>query len=82
MAALDKQFEEESFLGCVGKVVEIDECKIDRRKYERRHIVERSWILGIIHRGNSINYWHKICPDNKRERYSSSFDTETCGAWE
>jgi len=65
MAALDEQFEEEGLLG--GEIVEIDECKIGRQKYEGR-IVEGSWILGMIHRGNLANYRLEICPNNKRDK--------------
>jgi len=68
MAALDEHFENEDLLGGVGEVVEIDECKIGRRKYERGRIVEGSWILGMIHRGHSANYRLEICPDNKRDK--------------
>jgi len=68
MAALDEQFKQEGLLGSIGEVVEIDECKIGRRKYERGRIVEGSWILGMIHRGNLANYRLKICPNNKRDK--------------
>jgi len=59
MATLDEQFEQED-LRDVGKVVEIDECKIGRRKYERGRIVEGSWI--------PANYRLEICRDNKRDK--------------
>jgi len=68
MAALDEQFEGEGLLGGVGEIVEIDECKIGRRKYERGRVVEGSWILGMIHRGHPTNYRLEICPDNKRDK--------------
>ncbi|KMQ86603.1 putative transposase-like protein [Lasius niger] len=54
-------------IGGVGEIVEIDECKIGRRKYERERVVEGSWILGIIHRGYAHKYRLEICPDNKRD---------------
>lgn len=68
MVALDDHFESEGQLGGVGEIIEIDECKIDRRKYERGRIVEESWILGIIHRDHLENYRLEICPDNKRDK--------------
>lgn len=68
MAALDEEFQEEGLLGGVGEIIEIDECKIGRRKYERGRVVEGSWILGMIHRGHATNYRLEICPDNKRDK--------------
>jgi len=56
MATLDKQFEQKDLLGGIGEVVEIDECRIGRRKYERGRIVEELWILGMIHCGHPANY--------------------------
>ncbi|XP_033226669.1 histone H4-like [Belonocnema kinseyi] len=56
MLALDSNFKEDGRLGGVGEVVEIDEYKIGRRKYERGRVMEGSWILGMIHRGHSYNY--------------------------
>jgi len=68
MAALDTDFEEQGPIGGLGKVVEIDECKIGRRKFERGRVVEGSWILGLIERGCPENYRLEICPDNKRDK--------------
>lgn len=67
MAALDNHFETEGQIGGPGEIVEIDECKIGRRKYERGRVVEGSWIPGMIHRGHSENYRLEICPENKRD---------------
>lgn len=36
IATLDEQFQEEGLFGSVGEIVEIDECKKGRRKYEWR----------------------------------------------
>lgn len=41
MAALDNQFEHEGKIG-VREILEIDECKIGQRKYERRRVVDNS----------------------------------------
>lgn len=48
--------------------MEIDECKIGRRKYERGRVIKGSWILGMILRGHSSKYRLEICPDNKRDK--------------
>jgi len=53
---LDERFEEEDRIRDVSEIVEIDECKIGRRKYERGRVVEGSWILGMIRKGNACNY--------------------------
>lgn len=66
MLALDEEFEKEGKIGGPNEIVEIDECKIDRRKYYRG-IVEGAWILGMIHRGHAANYRLEICPNNKRD---------------
>jgi len=47
MADLDTDFEEQGPIGGLGKVVEIDECKIGRRKFERGRVVEGSWTLDL-----------------------------------
>ncbi|XP_018399788.1 PREDICTED: uncharacterized protein LOC108777409 [Cyphomyrmex costatus] len=68
MISLDNEFEFEGKNGGQGKVVEIDECKIGRRKYQRGRVVEGSWILGFIERGSPENYRLEICPENKRDK--------------
>jgi len=35
-----ERFEEEGSVGDVGEIVEIDECKISRLKYERGRVVD------------------------------------------
>lgn len=67
MFALDNSFEITGKIGGVGCIVEIDETKIGKRKYERGRIIEGSWILGMIER-NSNNYRLEICPNNKRDK--------------
>ena len=65
--ALKINVESESKLGGIGHIVEIDETKLGRRKYERGRLVEGVWILGMIERGNSKKYRLEICPGNKRD---------------
>ncbi|CAH2084406.1 unnamed protein product [Euphydryas editha] len=67
MVTLDDNFETEGQSGGEGEIIEIDECKIGRRKYERGRIVEGTWVLGINHRGHPENYRLEICTDNKRD---------------
>lgn len=83
MIALDNDFVQEGQLGGVGEIVEIDECKIGRRKYERGRVVEGHWILGMIHRGHRERYRLEICPNNKRDKdtYSYSTHTKACKVW-
>lgn len=46
--ALDRRYEAEGLLGGLGITVEIDECKIGRRKFEKRSFREGMWILGMF----------------------------------
>jgi hypothetical protein len=41
---------EDSIIGGQGVIVELDECKIAKRKYNRGHRVEGVWILGGVER--------------------------------
>ena len=41
-------FEKRERLGGPGKVVQIDESKIGKRKYHRGHVVEGQWVFGGI----------------------------------
>jgi len=40
-------------IGGPNKVVEIDECKIGRRKYNRGKWVEVQWVFGLVERGSN-----------------------------
>ncbi|XP_076545896.1 uncharacterized protein LOC143305596 [Osmia lignaria lignaria] len=81
--ALDKKYETEGLLGGPGIIVEIDECKIGRRKFEKGRFREGLWILGTldiylkifriqVRLGRMIErggnkYRLEICPNNKRD---------------
>lgn len=65
MDALDNVYYDNK-IGGEGHTVEIDKCKIGRRKYNRGRIIEGHWILGMIDREGG--YRLEICPDNKRDR--------------
>ncbi|XP_064463586.1 uncharacterized protein LOC135374571 [Ornithodoros turicata] len=54
-------------IGGPGHVVEIDECKIGRRKYQRGRIVEGTWILGLID-VDTKQLCLEICLQNKRDK--------------
>lgn len=49
----------------VKDIVEIDECKIGKRKYNTGRLVEGIWVLGMIDRQGG--YRLEVCPDNKRD---------------
>ena len=52
-----------------GLVIEIDETKIGKRKYNRGRMVEGSWIPGFIQSVDTEGdgFRLEICPDNKRD---------------
>lgn len=52
-------------IGGPGKVVEIDEAKIGKRKYEKGRVIEGKWIFGGIERGSSRLF---VVPVEKRNR--------------
>jgi transposase-like protein len=62
---LDRQYEEEGLIGGEGHVVEIDETKIGKRKYNTGGLKEGTWVLGMIDRDAGFRL--EICPDNKRD---------------
>lgn len=51
-------------IGGAGRVIQIGECKIGRRKCERGRTVEGKWILGMIDQ-ESKDFRLEICPYNK-----------------
>ena len=54
-------------IGGVGNVIELDEMKMGRRKYNRGRTVDSSWILGFVdNETNEVRL--EICSDNKRDR--------------
>lgn len=52
-------------IGGPGKIVQIDESKFGRRKYNRGRNVEGHWVLGMIEDG-SDDLRLEVCPDNER----------------
>jgi len=66
LLALDKKYEDEGKIGGPGHVVEIDESKIGKRKFNKGRWVEGSWVLGMIDLEGGFRL--EICPDNKRDK--------------
>ncbi|XP_039960908.1 uncharacterized protein LOC126760723 [Bactrocera neohumeralis] len=59
---LDHQYEQGK-IGGPGKIVQIDESKFGRRKYNKGRHVEGHWVLGMIEDG-SEDIRLEVCPDN------------------
>ena len=66
LLALDRIYDEQGKIGGAGHVVEIDECKIGKRKYNKGRRVEGNWVLGIIDLDGGFRL--EICPNNKRDK--------------
>lgn len=62
---LDWVFENRRQIGGPGTIVEIDESKFGRRKYNRGRLVEGQWIFGGVQRGNSGNFF--VVPVENRD---------------
>lgn len=63
---LDGLYEERGSIGGEGHVIQIDEMKLGKRKFNRGRMVEGNWILGMIDEDtNEIRL--EICPNNKRD---------------
>ncbi|XP_054744533.1 uncharacterized protein LOC129248951 [Anastrepha obliqua] len=52
-------------IGGVGKIVQIDESKFGKRKYNKGKRVEGHWVLGMIEDGKE-DLRLEVCPDNVR----------------
>ncbi|XP_046970304.1 uncharacterized protein LOC124537487 isoform X1 [Vanessa cardui] len=60
------QLEKQTFLGKIGgpgKVVQIDETKFSKRKYNKGQHIEGQWVLGMIEDG-SEDLRLEVCPNN------------------
>ncbi|CAH0723505.1 unnamed protein product, partial [Brenthis ino] len=57
--------EERTKIGGPNKVVQIDESKFGKRKYNRDRHIEGHWVLGMIEDG-SDDLRLEICPDNEQ----------------
>ncbi|GJQ79880.1 hypothetical protein Trydic_g18327 [Trypoxylus dichotomus] len=52
-------------IGGQGRIVQIDESKFGRRKYNRRRRIEGHWVLGMIEE-DSGDFSMVLCPNNRR----------------
>lgn len=50
--SLDTKYRNEGKIGGPGEVIEVDETKFGRRKYNCGRYIERKWIIGMINISN------------------------------
>lgn len=55
--------EKDTVIGGPGTIVELDECKFGRRKYNRGHRVDGTWVLGGVERANTAKAFFVSVPD-------------------
>ena len=55
-----------NMIGGPGRVVELDEAKFGKQKYNRGRLVEGTWVIGGVERGSSSCFM-KVLPLNKRD---------------
>jgi transposase-like protein len=71
IVGLDRLYEGTGKIGGPGHIIEIDESKIGKRKYNVGRIVEGQWLLGILDLGTLENptrkYRIEILPNNQRD---------------
>lgn len=66
MISMETKYTNRGKIGGPGHVVQIDECKIGRRKFHRGRVVEGNWVLGMIDVvTNEVRM--TICPGNNRD---------------
>ena len=59
--------DEDTIIGGDGIIVEIDEYKLGKRKYNRGHRVEGVWVLGGVERTDSRKVFLVEVPDRSAE---------------
>ena len=64
--SMEHKYANRGKIGGPNHIVQVDECKIGRRKYHRGRVVEGNWILGMIDI-NTNEVRMAICPNNRRD---------------
>ncbi|KAG0438242.1 hypothetical protein DMUE_3206, partial [Dictyocoela muelleri] len=68
---IEKYYEIIQKIGGNEKIVEIDESKFGKRKYERGHKVDGVWILGAVERSNERRIILKKCKKRSKEEITT-----------
>ena len=70
------QEQEQGKIGGRGKIIQLDESKFGKRKFNRGRRVEGHWVLGAIENG-SEDFRLIVCPDNVRDANTPTNHTRT-----
>lgn len=60
--SLDTKYRNEGKFGGPGEIIEVDEIKFGRRKYNCGRYIEGKWIIGMIDISNDDFRYLEICP--------------------
>ena len=64
-------------IGGPGTIIQVDESKFGRRKYNWGRKIDGHWVLGLIE-NNSEDFRLIVCPNNIRDAATHSYYQRAC----